>query len=45
MYYEKAIVNQINSIDKITGDDIGFLNNLRIIINRFLTNVYINGCF
>lgn len=43
MYYEKAIVNQINSINKIIGDDIGFLNNLGIIFYRFLTNIYING--
>lgn len=45
MYYEKAIVNQINSIEKITGDDTRFLNNQRIIIYRFLTNIYINRCF
>lgn len=44
MYYEKMIVNQVNSVDKIIGDDTGFLNNLRIIFYRFLTNVYINGC-
>lgn len=43
MYYEKAIVHQINSVDKIIGDDIVFLNRLRIIFYRFLTNVYING--
>lgn len=32
MYYEKAIVNQINNIGQITGDDIEPLNNLSIII-------------